>query len=75
MELKLILKRPILPSQIKRLNIIADKLGYDSTFTLWLRIQHLNILFGDNLTASYDEKSEIIDFHDEDGTLIFYVSN
>lgn len=44
---------------------------------LWQNIQHIDYFFlaetGVGLNASYNEKDDIIDFHDEDGTLIFYV--
>ena len=79
MELKLVVKRAIEKETLTPLNVIASKLGYKTPYELWQSIQHMDMFFPDQflkdgeVKASYDEKSGIIDFHDEDGTLIFYV--
>ena len=79
MELKLVLKTQITKELLKPLNVIASKLGYATTYELWQQIQHLDMFFqeqimDDGVTATYDEICKIIDFRDEDGTLIFYVA-
>lgn len=79
MELKLVLKTKITQELLKPLNVIASKLGYSTTYELWQQIQHLDMFFqeqimDDGVTATYDEICKIIDFRDEDGTLIFYVA-
>jgi len=79
MELKLVLKTQITKELMKPLNVIASKLGYETTYELWQQIQHLDMFFQEQImdggvNATYDEICKIIDFRDEDGTLIFYVA-
>ena len=80
MELKLVLKTTVTKELMKPLNMIASKLGYSTTNELWQNIQHIDMFFQEQIldggvSASYDEVCKIIDFVDEDGILIFYVSN
>lgn len=79
MELKLVLKTKITQELLKPLNMIASKLGYITTNELWQNLQHIDMFFQEQImdggvNATYDEVCKIIDFRDEDGTLIFYVS-
>jgi len=78
-ELKLVLKTQVTKELMKPLNVIASKLGYETTYELWQQIQHIDIFFqeqimDDGVSAAYDKTCKIIDFRDGDGTLVFYVS-
>jgi len=44
-ELKLVLKTQVTKELMKPLNVIASKLGYETTYELWQQIQHIDIFF------------------------------
>ena len=80
MKLKLVVQIQITQELLKPLNTIISKLGYSTAYELWLSIQHMDMFFQEQIidggvSAAYDDVCKIIDFRDEDGTLIFYVTD
>lgn len=74
MKLKLVIQNQLKNEYIKPLNFIINKLSHKTVYDLWQSIQHKDMFFDENiLTASYDKDCNVIDFLDEDNTVIFFV--
>ena len=70
---KLIINTNISIEYVKAINTLVPKLHHKTIKDIWDNIQHLDMFFNENLNAYYDERSNAIDFRDEDETTIFYI--
>lgn len=83
-QLKVVVKHLINPEISKLLNkVIQKSQSVNTCKDLWQEIQHIDIFFDDTydlgdscgVLATYSVDEDIIDFHDGDGTLLFYICN
>ena len=74
--LKLVVQAKIGKEYLHLLNNIIEKLPNNSIVMLWLKIRDLRTSLEDyGVFSAYDDLAKVIDFRDEDGTVLFYIIN